>query len=420
MFEQLDDPESFLPNEAFRAKVHQRARTIRRRRRAQRLAIGCGAAASLSAIVVALRPSGNGDSTQIIVTANNDSAANTAEAVTSAVETSASTAAASVAVSAENFLVVGSDGRDCIDPDGPYAGAFLGEGDDIGSRSDTMMLIRVDPAGQTAMLSFPRDLWVTIAGSNGKSRINAAFDPDNPLKLIDTIKLNFGLSVDHYINVDFCGFKDIVDAVGGVAVPFEYATRDRNTGLNIEQPECHTLDGNEALAYVRSRHYEYFDPSKNQWVTDGTSDYGRITRQQDFVKRTIAKFLDAIQANPLNATDLIDAAVRNVITDKELTVDTMLDFSKALAGTDAFAIRHFQIEGRGRQVGNASVIEPTLDTPLMSAVLAIFRGDAPLADEATREPTNPAVTQISTNSAPDAPAENVSMGIYPPDDPSCR
>ncbi len=419
MFEQLDDPESFHPTEAFRAKVDARARLLRRRRRTQRIAVGCGAAASLS-VVVALRRSEGGESTQIIVAGNTDHASTQVE-VTSTPDTSAlTTDAPATPMSAKNFLVVGSDGRDCIDPDSPYAGAFLGEGVDGGSRSDTLMMIRVDPDGQTALLSFPRDLWVSIAGTNRKSRINAAFDPTNAKTLIDTIQLNFELPIDHYISVDFCGFKDIVDAIGGVAVPFEFATRDKNTGLDIAGAECHTFDGDEALAYVRSRKYEYYDPGSNRWVADDTGDFGRITRQQDFVKRTIAKVLDAIRSNPLAANDLIDATVQNLITDRNLTVDTMLQLAEAMSGTDASTISQFQIEGRGVLKGNASVTEPMLDTPGMRQVLAIFRGDAQVAEPAATDPAGDEATQASTGPGSLVELADTAKGIFPPADPTCR
>ena len=88
---------------------------------------------------------------------------------------------------------------------------------------------------------------------------------------IDTIYENFGIGIDHYIQVDFCAFKTLVDAVGGVTVPFEYPARDDNTGLNVPAPGCFTFDGDHALAYVRSRHYEYEDPpGSGNWKTDPT------------------------------------------------------------------------------------------------------------------------------------------------------
>ncbi len=355
-------------------------------------------------------------------------------------------------VDAKNFLLTGSDNRSCIDPDSPYAGAYLGSGSDTGERSDTIMMLRVDPkSNQAVVLSFPRDLWVKIAGSNKSSRINAAFDADNPTKLMDTIWENFGILTDHYINVDFCAFKDIVDAVGGVAVPFEFAARDANTGLNITEPECHVFGGDEALAYVRSRHYKWFDPATGEWESDGTSDYGRITRQQDFLKRAMQKALDGWTTNPGMAQGLLEAFKNNVQTDTELSIDVLLDFADAMRSYDASGLRTFQVAGTGVVKGTAQVIEPNLTSLEMQAVLYVFRGWATLADAPTA-PVDPGdiaeapedtSADAVTTTAPDASApsttvgtttepaaststtlvltvNDIQRGISPPDDPSCR
>jgi hypothetical protein len=121
---------------------------------------------------------------------------------------------------ARNFLITGADNNSCVDPTSPYAGAF-GDRTDFGERSDTIMMWRVNPStSQVAVLSFPRDLFVDIAGTSRKGRINEAYERDNPQQLIDTIYQNFGINTDHFVQVDFCAFRTLVNAVGGVAVPF--------------------------------------------------------------------------------------------------------------------------------------------------------------------------------------------------------
>src|SRR5262249_31941110 len=141
-------------------------------------------------------------------------------------------------VAVANFLFTGSGSRSCIDPSSPYAGAFLGDGA-AGARSDTIMVFHVDPASsQAAILSFPRDLWVPIAGTARKDRINSAFDPDDPSRLVQTIETNFVIHIDHFVGVDFCAFKTMVDTVGGIRIPFAYPTRDIHTGLDIARPGC--------------------------------------------------------------------------------------------------------------------------------------------------------------------------------------
>ena len=131
---------------------------------------------------------------------------------------------------AKNFLITGADNGACVSPSSPYY-ASIGDRTALGERSDTIMVMRVDPStSRAAVLSFPRDLWVKIDGSNGFSRINSAYSLNDPQKLINTIFNNFGISIQHYIQIDFCAFKTLVDSVGGVAVPFEYPARDQHTG----------------------------------------------------------------------------------------------------------------------------------------------------------------------------------------------
>jgi LCP family protein required for cell wall assembly len=342
-----------------------------------------------------------------------------------------------VDLEARNYLVVGSDSRDCIDPDSPYAGAFLSEGD-LGERSDTIMLLRVDPgASQAALLSFPRDLWVRIGDSNRRGRINSAFNRDDPNILIRTIERNFEVPVDHYVEVNFCAFKELVDAIGGVKVPFEYPTRDENTGLNIPAPGCYRLDGDQALAYVRSRHYEV--DQGDGFEEDATSDRGRIARQQDFVRRTLQRAIDRGASRPDIANRLLNAALTRVRIDSELKIGELLGLATKLRSFDPDTILSYRLDGRGTTVGGASVIEPELDNRDTQGILSVFRGQARLADApdpgaVADVPDDPvataAVTTVGTlplplDAATTAPVSTVAVdsnavGIFPPDDPTCR
>lgn len=355
-------------------------------------------------------------------------------------------------VDAKNFLLTASDARDCIDPGSVDADSYLGSGADIGERADTIMMLRISPAtNEAAVLSFPRDLWVKVGTTNRKARINSTLDSNDPLKIIDTLWANFGLRVDHTISVDFCAFKGLVDAVGGVAVPFEFAARDRATGLLIEQPECHLFTGDEALRYVRSRKYQYFDPARNEWVSDPTSDLGRITRQQDFLKRTLQKALDRGASDLRVANRLINTAIKYVVTDANLTVEVMLQVANAMRDFDPATVKTFQIDGTPRRISGNDVLEPRIDTDNMEAVLAVFRGQARIADAPDQvAPTTPteadaATTTVgsstpapggstsggtvgattttvaeATTTLPAVVAEENVRGIYPPRDLTCR
>lgn len=341
-------------------------------------------------------------------------------------------------LNAKNFLLTGSDNGNCVDPNSPYAGAF-GDRTSFGERSDTIMVIRVSPKdNQAAFLSFPRDLWVKIAGSTRSNRINTAFERNNPNTLVDTIYQNFGISIDHYVNVDFCAFKEIVDAVGGVSVPFLYETRDKKTGLYIPGPSCFAFTGDHALAYVRSRSgYSYFDTAKNEWVFDGTADLGRISRQQDFIRRAMQRALDKGSSSPRVANQLLNAALENVITDDQLTPTTMLQLAQAMRNLDTSGIASYTIAFTGQMIGDQSVLVPRIQNDNMRAILALFQGKAGFATPANtpEAPIEGAsgslfapiamIKTIGVVATPPPPLPIVSpeqdtYGVAPPDDPTCR
>jgi LCP family protein required for cell wall assembly len=344
------------------------------------------------------------------------------------------TTAAPGTLAPENFLVVGSDSRGCIDPSSPYAGAFV-NGPSDGQRSDTIMVIRVDPrSSRAAIVSFPRDLWVRIDGAGYSTKINAAYSGDDPNRLIRTIKLNFGIPVDHYVDIDFCAFKDLVDAIGGVRVPFAFPARDSYTGLDVPAG-CVAFDGEAALAYARSRHYQWFDGKR--WIDDGVSDYGRIGRQQDFIRRALQKAMDKGARQPTTAARLLQIALGRVKVDQDLTLDDLLRLAQALRDLDPTSIKSYRIDGRGEVRGDSSVIVPLVNAR-NKAILAVFSGQARLADspdEADLPPeelptTRAGATTTTVAAEPGAstpattePAvyvEEKPEGVVPPADPSCR
>jgi LCP family protein required for cell wall assembly len=337
---------------------------------------------------------------------------------------------------AKNFLITGADNGACIDPSSPFAPAFGTEGEDrVGERSDTIMVFRVDPAAKrVAVLSFPRDLYVTIAGSDNKARINSAYRRDEPQLLIDTIYENFFVGVDHFIQVDFCTFKTLVDAVGGVAVPFEFPARDEGSHLDVPTTGCFTFDGEHALAYVRSRKYEYEDPpGSGNWERDPTSDLGRISRQQDFLRRTLSSVLSKGLLNPSVARGLIETATSgNVVTDPGLSVAKLMEFAGVMRDVEPGSIPTYQIEAVGRDINDSSVLEPQIEGDNMQEVLAMFRGETSLAEAPVQEfaettvpsprpgavPTDGPEETVAEPPPGDAPEENT-FGIVPPRDVTC-
>ncbi|MGD9997831.1 MAG: LCP family protein [Ilumatobacteraceae bacterium] len=268
----------------------------------------------------------------------------------------------------ENYLLVGSDSRAGADPDSPDAGGIGTEADVSGSRSDTIMVLRRDKAtGVASLLSIPRDLWVDIPG-RGHSRVNSAYN-DGPPVLVQTVQQALGLPIHHYLEVDFFGFKDIVDALGGVEICFEYPAQDTHTGLYVAQPGCTVLDGVQALAYARSRHYQEYRDDK--WHEDGTADIGRTKRQQHFVETALNTALAKVKADPFEAGDLLAAIGPAIRLDDEVDVlSTAATMRTAVQkGIDAYSL-----PVRGDTIDGNSVLQLADGS---DAVLAFFRGDGP-------------------------------------------
>ena len=349
---------------------------------------------------------------------------------------------------AKNFLITGSDNNACIAKDSPYAGGF-GKRSAFGERSDSIMVIRVNPIdNQAAVMSFPRDMWVTQAGSTRRGRINTNFDKKNPNRLIRTIKENFGISVDHYVNIDFCAFKEVIDAVGGVRVPFANKARDKRTGFKVLKANvCYTFEGDHALAYMRSRHYQWYDPVLQKWRTDPSSDWGRIARQQDFMRRLVKKALDKARSNPRVATGILNAALKNVITDDRLNALTVLQLGQAMKNFDANTMGSYTMPGIGQVVDKASVIMPDFESEESKKILSVFQGKASLSSTLKKTssiaPTAEftelasviatssvmrlalskpaaATTTTTTTTVPSVVIQQETKGIVPVDDPGCQ
>jgi LCP family protein required for cell wall assembly len=269
---------------------------------------------------------------------------------------------------AENYLLIGSDTRENADPG---AADFGGIGDVnavSGRRSDTIMILRQEEDGNGAsIVSLPRDLWVTIAGTGEQNRINAAYSKGTDV-LAATITEEFGIPIHHVVDIDFTGFKDLIDAAGGVELCFWYATRDKNTGLD-QQPGCNQVDGLQALQYARSRYYEEFRDGK--WRTDPTSDLGRNKRQQDFLELAAESTIERLQSDPFMASRLIDAAAGTVRMDPDLDpVVAAGTLRKAFSnGLDKYQLPVTGVERNGMAV--------LLLADGAAPILDYFRGAAP-------------------------------------------
>ncbi|WKX72613.1 LCP family protein [Streptomyces sp. XD-27] len=230
-----------------------------------------------------------------------------------------------------DLLVLGSDSR---------AGKNGRYGKDEGtSRSDTAMVVHVYKGHKKAtVVSIPRDTLVkrpacTKDGEKTpaarRAMFNTAYEVGGPACAVKTVEAMTGIRMDHYLEVDFSGFKDLVDELGGVDLTTTEPIRDKQSHLNLPKGK-HNLDGEQALGLVRTRH----------GVGDG-SDLGRIKLQQAFIKALIDQIKDiGLFSSPKKLYGLADTSTKALTTDSELgSVDKLLGFADGLKGIDSDDMR---------------------------------------------------------------------------------
>ena len=241
-----------------------------------------------------------------------------------------------------NFLLVGSDSRAFTNGSPSAQHAFGTDQSNGGQRSDTMMVVRVDPDHQrTLVVSFPRDMWVNVPGQ-GRTKINSAYN-DGPQKVIDTLKADYNININHFIRVDFQSFQGVVNAIGSVPVYVPYQARDDLTGLYSPSPGCKSLTGADALAYVRSRDLQYYSQSKKRWMpADAVPDIDRIARQQQFIKQLAGIAVQKSLRDPLAGNQILNRVLENLTVDKGLSKNDVLTLVDAFRTVNPKDTGHVQ------------------------------------------------------------------------------
>ena len=212
------------------------------------------------------------------------------------------------------ILVIGSDTR--VGESSQAAQSFGSSSLVTGQRSDVVQLWRVTPSTkQIQILSIPRDTVVSMLPPDNSqfgtyNRINSSYN-SGANQLVKTITANLGIPINHVVQVDFSGFQDAVNALGGIYLDFPYPAKDSYSGLNITTPGCQLLNGAQALAVARARHYEYY--ANGYWQYDGTSDFGRIQRQDVFLRSLITAAKSKV--NPLTVNAFIGSVHEGVTID---------------------------------------------------------------------------------------------------------
>jgi LCP family protein required for cell wall assembly len=225
-----------------------------------------------------------------------------------------------------NYLIVGSDSREGLTAAEEKA---LHTGSDSGQRTDSMMILHTGDNG-TTMMSLPRDSYVTIPAFTGQQthkryaasthKLNRAYADGGPELLTRTVEYNTGIHIDHYAEIGFSGFVNLVDALGGVNMCIDKAVKDTASGLDLKAG-CQKLNGKESLAYVRERHQE------------ADQDLGRMRNQQKFLSTLAHQAASpSTVLNPFKLYPVIGSGLDTLIVDKKMSLLDLTQMFWAMKG----------------------------------------------------------------------------------------
>jgi len=239
--------------------------------------------------------------------------------------------------SSTNILLVGSTDRCALKVQNPAYG-LCSQGV-TGVNSDIVMVAHLGANGQVSLLSIPRDLFVPNAriGDNA-NKIDAALY-NGPSQLAVAIEEDFGIPINHYVELNFDTFANVVNAVGGIDMYFPKRVIDYESGLHIAQPGCYHLDGLHALQVVRARHLQIqysvaadgTDP--RNWPQEAQSDLARIRRTHEFLRVVAAKISAMGIGNPIQDQSLATSVLPDLTVDNGFSEGTMVSLASTYAGT---------------------------------------------------------------------------------------
>jgi LCP family protein required for cell wall assembly len=293
-------------------------------------------------------------------------------------------------ISPFTLLAIGSDTRNL----GSASSAQFGSSSAVaGSRSDSIILIRVVPRTRSlALLSIPRDTLVPIPGL-GTTRINAAFNSGTPTLLVTVLEQDFGIEVNHVVEFNFATFQQVADAVGGVEQWFPAPARDSYSLLS--QPAgCVNLSGFQALAFVRSRHYEYF--LNGSWHSQlfPESDLARIQRQQAFTRDLLRKARRVAPTNLFELNSIIGGITKNLAVDKSFSNSLILSLAQDYRSANLSTIPSYTYPTVN------STAQPGALDPLTSDGRGVIQQWLDTGQTPAAAPAHPSSTATTTASPP--------------------
>jgi len=293
-----------------------------------------------------------------------------------------------------NIVIVGSDSRAGLtDPADVQRFGTVG-----GRRSDTLILAQIIPSQQRGVIvSIPRDTWTTVHhdGRTYEGKINGAYGY-GPQAVIDTVYGLTGVPINHYIDVNFGGFRKMVDSIGGIDICNQQSFYDAVIGYGLSKGPHH-LGGLDALQYVRTRHA----------TADG--DFGRIKRQQEFMRAVMAKVgRPSVLGNPIRVNRLATAFAQNVTVDQFFKLPDLIRLAVSLRRIGQNQLETFSVPSRIGNVAGQSVVfvNQSQAEPLFGALRQAKDPAATIAPTTRATPTTRAAPPRASAkaAAPRAPA----------------
>ena len=235
--------------------------------------------------------------------------------------------------STENILLVGSTTRCGLATQNVVYG-LCSQGVS-GVNSDVVMILHLDSATQrVSILSIPRDLFVPNARVDGANKIDAALY-NGPSQLVAAIQEDFGIPINHYVELNFDTFASVVNVLGGINMYFPMEIFDAYSQLNIRRTGCLHLDGFHALQVVRARHlqirYKGLSQLHSTWPQEGLSDLARIRRDHEFLKVLASALKTRGLSNPLTDQRLATAVAPYLTVDSAFSTGHMLSLAEQFA-----------------------------------------------------------------------------------------
>ncbi len=285
-----------------------------------------------------------------------------------------------------NILLVGSTDRCALKVQNPAYG-LCQDGVD-GINSDILMVLHLDPNRHSvSIISIPRDLLVPNARATGANKVDAGL-VEGPDQLITAVEEDFGIPIQHFVELNFETFANVVNDLGGVRMYFPMPVYDAESGLDVTAPGCRYLNGVEALQVVRARHLQYDPPGggysisdPSSWPQDPLSDLSRITRTHEFLRVLATAVSKRGLDNPFTDESLLSDLAPQLQVDPGLSLSTMVNLAVTYHAANPYSSLQLTLpvvvdanldyQYEGNDLGNVEFPDEPQDQVAIDSVLGV-------------------------------------------------